>query len=81
MLNDPGGGVSRGGVARCLCDRQVRNYEGHTRAKKARRPPRDAAAVAPFFGVALSVVMEVRLYRVCRQSTPVLFVSGGDSRS
>jgi len=27
MLNDPGGGVSRGDVARCLCDRQVRNYE------------------------------------------------------
>ena len=69
MLNDPGGGVSRGDVARCLCDRQVRNYEEPVNTRALQRlagAPRDAAAVAPFFGVALSVVMEVRLYCVCR---------------
>ena len=81
MLNEPGGGVLRVDFARCLCDRQVRNHEGHPRAIKARRRQSDATAGARFFGVALSVVMEVRLYRVCRQSTPVLFMSGGDSRS
>ena len=81
MLNEPGGGVLRVDFARCLCDRQVRNHEGHPRAIEARRSKATRQQLLVSSEL-LSVVMEVRLYRVCRrQSTPVLFMSGGDTCS